>query len=389
MGTVERGAFRVGWGEATGAIADLGTFVPLVAALVLVNGLDGGSVLLMAGLVVIASGAIFRVPFPVQPLKALTAVAVALQLHPDVIHAAGIEIGFFLLLLSVDRLADVVSRAFTKPVVRSLQFGVGILLVRASYKLVVNPPAVFRGSPDAPWLAVLAVAGFVLIAWAVRKHAYVLALLALLAGLGAVASMAPPHLVAPSLHVPTLRWPDARHFGTAFVLLVIPQLPLTFGNAVVAITDVSHGYFGARAARVTPSRVCLSAGVANLASGFVGGMPMCHGAGGLTAHYRLGARRAGMNLLLGGSFVVLGLFFAAAVPEILGSLPLWLLASLLAYAGFRHALLVRDLRLKQMFVAIFAGGIGAVSGNLAITLVIALAVEHVSRFWLRRRIHTP
>ncbi|MGH2546258.1 MAG: putative sulfate/molybdate transporter, partial [Actinomycetota bacterium] len=99
------GRFRIGPGEATGAVADLGVLVPLAGSLILVNGLDPGAVLIGAGLLVVAAGLVFRVPFPVQPLKALTAVAVAERLSPDVIHAAGLEIGLFLLLLSVGRVA--------------------------------------------------------------------------------------------------------------------------------------------------------------------------------------------------------------------------------------------------------------------------------------------
>src|SRR5436190_15385955 len=92
--------FRFSLGDATGSVADLGIFVPLAAALILVNGLDATSVLLAAGLLLIAAGFVFKVPFPVQPLKALTAVAVAQKLAPGVIHAAGLEIGLFLLILS-------------------------------------------------------------------------------------------------------------------------------------------------------------------------------------------------------------------------------------------------------------------------------------------------
>jgi uncharacterized membrane protein len=87
-------------GDVSGALADLGILVPLTAALVVVNGLDVGSVLLLAGLLVVSAGLVFRIPFPVQPLKALTALAVAQSLAPDVIHAAGLEIGIVLMLIN-------------------------------------------------------------------------------------------------------------------------------------------------------------------------------------------------------------------------------------------------------------------------------------------------
>ncbi|MDP9406273.1 MAG: putative sulfate/molybdate transporter, partial [Actinomycetota bacterium] len=143
--------FRLGLSELSGAVADLGVFVPLAAALVLVNGLDAGTLLVSAGVLVVASGVAFRVPFPVQPLKALTAVAVAQRLGPDVIHAAGLLIGVFLLALSLRRVADAVARVFTRTVVRALQVGVGVLLVVTAVRLVVDPPAVFAATPPTPW----------------------------------------------------------------------------------------------------------------------------------------------------------------------------------------------------------------------------------------------
>ena len=156
-----RAPFRIGLGEATGAVADLGVMVPLATALILVNGLDAGSVLVCAGLLILVTGIVFRIPFPVQPLKALTAVAVAQQLSPDVIHAAGLEIAAVLLLLSVRHVADIVARVFTKPVVRALQLGVGVLLVITSIKLVLDPPDVFAATPATPWPWILMIAAFV------------------------------------------------------------------------------------------------------------------------------------------------------------------------------------------------------------------------------------
>jgi hypothetical protein len=102
-------------GDATGAVADLGVLVPLVAALILVNGLDAGAVFVGAGLLVLATGLVFKIPFPVQPLKALTAVAVARELSPDV--SRGLELAGFC--CSRWSVADLVARLFVKPVVRA------------------------------------------------------------------------------------------------------------------------------------------------------------------------------------------------------------------------------------------------------------------------------
>lgn len=370
------GGFTIGLGDASGGVADLGVMVPLATALILVNGLDAGAVLVCAGLLVVGSGLAFRIPFPVQPLKALTAVAVAQGLAPSVIHAAGLEIAAFLLLLSFHHVADLVARFFLKPVVRALQLGVGVLLILTAARLVSDPPDVFAGTPTSPWPLILGAAAFGAVAFAAQTRRYSAALLLFGVGLVATISATRPDLAAPELTLPSFDAPALRDFGTAFFLLVVPQLPLTFGNAVVAVNDLSHEYFGDAGRRVTPTRVCLSAGIGNTASALLGGMPMCHGAGGLTAHVRLGARTAGMNLLLGSALLVLGLFFAAQVPAVLGLLPVWVLAAFLAYAGLRHAWLVADLRGTALVVAVAAGLLGALLGNLAITAAIALLATH-------------
>jgi SulP family sulfate permease len=367
---------RLGTGDAAGAVADLGVFVPLAAALILVNGLDAGSVLLAAGGLVLVSGLFFRIPFPVQPLKALTAVAVAQGVAPDVIRAAGLEIGVVLLLLSIGNVADVVARVFTKPVIRALQFGVGVLLIVTAGKLVADPPSVFRQTLNSPWPMILAVAALVVVTMAVRRRRYGAALGILVVGVGWAVVGARPDLASPSIALPDIGIPSPAALASAFFLLVIPQIPLTFGNAVVAVSDLAHEYFGAAARRVSPSRVCLSCGLGNIASALLGGMPMCHGAGGLTAHFRLGARTATMSLLLGSVFLGLGLFFAPQVTAIIGLLPAWGLAAFLVYAGARHALLVLDLRRMSLVLAVGAGLIGSLLGNLAVTAITVLICDH-------------
>lgn len=366
-------------GDAAGAVADLGVLVPLAAALILVNGVDPSAALLGAGALTLASGLVFGIPFPVQPLKALTAVAVAERLAPEVIHAAGLEIGAILLLLSVGRVADGIARVFTKPVVRALQFGVGVLLIVTAGRLVVDPPDVFRGTPASPWPILLTVTAFAIVVWSAKTRRFGAALGMLAAGAAAAWVMVRPELAGPSLSLPTIGFPPLSAFASAFFLLVIPQIPLTFGNAVVAVSDLAHEYFGEAARRVTPWRVCLSCGIGNIASAVAGGMPMCHGAGGLTAHVRLGARTPAMNVLLGSALAILGLFYAPQVTLILGLLPAWALGAFLAYAGLRHALLVRDLGGVALGIAVASGLAGAAFGNLAITAAAALAFEHGRR----------
>ena len=361
-------------GDVSGALADLGILVPLTAALVVVNGLDVGSVLLMAGLLVVTAGLVFRIPFPVQPLKALTALAVAQHLAPDVIHAAGLEIGVVLLAMSLTGLATWLSKLFTKPVIRALQFGVGWLLVVTAVKLVLKPPAVFVHSPSSRTgllLAALTVGLVMIAAW---RRWYVLSIVLVVVGVIVTLLVEQPSFGGPSIDLPTFSFPPWSVFGTAFVLLVIPQIPLTYGNAVVGVSDLAHQQFGERADRVSPARVALVCGLGNVVSATFGGMPMCHGSSGLSAHVRMGAQTWKMNAMLGGVLVTLGIFFSDQVLEMFGLLPVWILGGFLAYAGIRHALLVLDLAPLQIAIAVAAAAVGIWTSNLAYTTAIALVV---------------
>lgn len=366
-------------GDLSGAVADLGVFVPLTAALVVVNGLRPGPVLVAAGLLVILSGLRFDLPWPVQPLKALTAIAVGQGLSADLVHAGGLLVGICLLLLTATGWTPRLATWFTRPVIRSLQLGVGGLLVISALRLVAAPPPVFA-SPLSPGRALSLLAVTVItVAVAAWRRWYGAGLAVAAAGTLLALMTAPPRLGMVSPAVPLPAMPDLGLLPAAFVLLVVPQLPLTFGNAVVGVSDLAREHFGHRAQRVTPSRVAISAGLANVGSAVIGGMPMCHGSSGFTAHVRLGARNASMNLVLGTALLVVGIVLPGQVLALFGALPMWALGGFLAYAGLRHALLVADLRGGELVCAVVAGGLGLATGNLAVTTVLALALAHVPR----------
>ena len=102
-------------------------------------------------------------------------------------------------------------------------------------------------------------------------------------------------------------WPSVDDLLWVLPILVLPQIPMTIGNAIISNTDITQEYFGERAKRATYRSMANSQGLADIASFFFGGIPMCHGAGGLAAHYRFGARTAGSNVIIGGIFVLLAL----------------------------------------------------------------------------------
>ena len=121
----------------------------------------------------------------------------------------------------------------------------------------------------------------------------------------------------------------------------------------------------------------LSQGLANAAAFFFGGMPMCHGAGGLAAHYRFGARTAGSNITIGAIFVVLALLFGEAIVPVLRLMPLAILGVLLTFAGIQLALMIQDLTdRKDFFVVLLMLGLTLVF-NLAVAFLTGIVVAYV------------
>jgi SulP family sulfate permease len=185
--------------------------------------------------------------------------------------------------------------------------------------------------------------------------------------------------VRPGWHMPPLLpfgWPSAEEFSFALLALVVPQLPMTVGNAVVANADLSRQYFGDQSHRVTYRGLTVSMGLANLASSAIGGMPLCHGAGGLAAHYRFGARTAGSNLMIGTVFIALGVFLGREALAVLHLLPMAVLGVLLVFAGAQLGLTVMDLQTrKEIFVCLVILGI-TLASNLAAGFLVGIAVAY-------------
>jgi SulP family sulfate permease len=130
----------------------------------------------------------------------------------------------------------------------------------------------------------------------------------------------------------------------------------------------------AHSGRLTNRKVCVSMALANFLSFCLGGMPLCHGAGGLAAHYRFGARTAGSNLMIGGLFVVLALLLGERIVAVLNLLPMAILGILLVFAGIQLAVTIMDLnRPKDYFVATLILGI-TLASNLAAGFIAGMLV---------------
>jgi len=179
-----------------------------------------------------------------------------------------------------------------------------------------------------------------------------------------------------------LHTPSAADFRTAFVLLVLPQIPLTLGNAVMGTADTCCSLFGRgpETRRATYRAFAATMGLVNAIGGWFGAMPMCHGAGGLAAHYRFGARTGGSNLMIGGLFLLIALVFGKIAVSLLTAIPQAVLGVLLLLAGLELGLLVRDLtEKKDLFVSLLIAVVALATTNMGVAFAAGMAASWLIR----------
>ncbi len=373
--------------EMAGAVADLGVFVPIAVALIVKNGLSPTAVLLPAGLLYVLAGLFYRVPVPVQPLKAFGAIAIAKGLGSNEIAAGSLLMGVVFVVLGISGWLDRVARIFPHPIIRGIQLSVGLLFCRLAWTLTTTRPVEFSDHTQPTWwllggTVVVIGAAFLL------RHRNVSLFLVALAAAGIVLGFHGPLTLGSSpILLPEL---SIQTFTTAAKWLVLPQLPLTFANACLATADAAGTYFGPAAERVRPGRLALSLGFANLLAGALSGMPVCHGAGGMTAHRSFGARTGGAPIMLGTVLLILALVVGASLATLLAAFPLPILAGLLAVSGLLHTALLKDLRHPYHWTLALVVGVTGFVSNLAVALCVALLIWWVGKaaLLLRRRFRT-
>jgi SulP family sulfate permease len=384
--------------ELAGSLGDLGTLLPIAIAMVLVNGLNPMGLFFSIGVFYIISGLYFGVTVPVQPMKVIGAYAIATALSGDQILASSLLMGACLLISGLTGAIDLIRRATPQAVIRGVQLSTGTLLMSGGVKFMIGTSR-FQAMQDAvePYLAFqsvgpvpisLIIGGLaaVLTLFLLDNKRFPAGLIVVLGGLltglalGARIDMQGQAL---GLYLPEILpfgWPGKMDFSFALFALVLPQLPMTLGNAVLAYTDLSKQYFAERSHKVTNRAACISMALANFFSFFLGGMPLCHGAGGLAAHYRFGARTAGSNLMIGLIFLLLALVLGSNVISMLNLLPMAVLGVLLVFAGSQLTLTVMDLTTrKDFFVATLILGI-TLASNLAVGFISGLIVAHILKW---------
>ena len=323
--------------EIAGSLGDLGTFLPLLVGMSAQNGLSFASALFFAGLFNIVTGLIFSIPLAVQPMKAIAAVALTEGLTAPQIVAAGATVSLVLLVLGVTGWIEWLNRIVPRSVVRGLQLALGLSLLMKGMQMVAGTNQ-WLGADS--YLTGLVCTIIVLLLFFSRRVPAALVLFGF--GLGLAVWTHPEVIGSLGIGVTLPAWapPAWSDFVSAFPQAALPQIPLTTLNSVIAVCALSADLFPDR--RAEPRAVAVSVGMMNLVACWFGGMPMCHGAGGLAGQYRFGARTNGSILFLGTVKLLLAIVFGSSLMTLCVAFPASVLGVLLAFAGMELALVCRD-----------------------------------------------
>lgn len=364
--------------ELSGAFGDLGTLVPFLIAYLAIVKMDPAGVLLGFGIVMIATGLWYRTPFPVQPMKtigtAAATQAAGIAVTPGIVVGAGLATAVIWLVLGATGLAKRLAELIPRSTLLGVVMGLGFSFMITGTRMMAS----------APWVAAA------LLAFALLAHSRLPVMLLLLAA-GIVMALAGEPALGSQLAAiePGLRWPDfawstlsAADLWAGAFLLAIPQLPLTFGNALLAITRENNRLFPDRS--VEERGVAISTGLANAWTSAIGGVPVCHGAGGMAGHVKFGARTGGATVMLGVLLTALALFFSGSVHVLLRLFPDPVLGVILFVAGAELALSSKEDSGEHVerFVLLTTAALTVV--HVGVAVVYGILAYHASkRGWMR------
>lgn len=371
-------AARLSAPDVMGAFGDCALLLPVLTLLTSKISFSPVLLFLSVGILYLVSGYLFKVPMAVQPLKALVASALAGAATIVEVRVAAVILALLLLMILNSRKLLDTLKSVPRHIVHGLQLGLGILLLVQCISIL--GPLSWVG-----WVFLLGVATFAMREWVRSPLLFgIVAMIGLLwAFTGAMSEPAVALSLGSATQSSTLGGP--RFW--VLMSLVLPQLALTLGNSVLATEQVCKRYFGERAGAVTHERLLKSIGIGNLVSASLGGLPFCHGSGGVTAHYVAGARTQKSNYVAGVFFVVCAILASAGQFSQL-NLNRWIVAGLLSATAVTHMKLAQSSLQKrgsfEFVVCVSMAVTTLVTRNLLWASLIGLSLVAVHKLYYPR-----
>src|ERR1700743_2521822 len=127
--------------EWAGAFGDLGTLIPFVVAYIAVLKIEPFGILFSFGSAMLICGLYYKTPFPVQPMKAIGAVAATQAAQTAVItqgavYSAGLVTGAIWLILGLTGAATRIAKLIPRTVVIGIVLGLGLGFMLEGIKMM-------------------------------------------------------------------------------------------------------------------------------------------------------------------------------------------------------------------------------------------------------------
>ncbi len=372
-----RARIRFDRNELSGAFGDIGTDFALVVGMILASGLDVTSSLVMFGAMQILTGLLYGLPMPAEPLKAVAVIVIAQKVSGNVLYGGGLAIGIAMLLLSVTGAINWLARVVPKSVVRGIQLGLGLQLAG----LALSNYARADGMPG----HVLAGVAFVISVLLLGNRRFPPALFVIL--LGVIYAFTFKIHASDLVHgagfaLPHFHVPSGGDMWIGFLLLALPQIPLSLGNSILATKQVAQDLFPEQSEHLTVRKIGLTYSIMNVINPFFSGIPTCHGSGGMVGHYTFGARTGGSVVLYGSMYLALGLFLSGSFQAAINLFPKPILGVILLFEALNLVLLIGDMvSAKWEFGVVVLTGLICVGlpYGYVIGLVVGTLLAHLAR----------
>lgn len=353
--------------EISGAFGDIGTDLPILIGMILASDLNITNVFVVYGILQIITALVYGIPMPVQPLKAVAMIVITQKISSDIIFGGGLAIGFFMFIITVTGLLVVIQKYLPKAVIRGIQFGLGLQLATIAMKEYI-PSDNFNGY-------ILAIISFILILILIGSKKYPPAIFIII--LGIIYSLIfsiDYNIDSFNVSLSFISFNNNVSIDnviTGFLILALPQIPLSLGNSIFATHQIITDYFPEKKVKI--NKIGFTYSFMNFIAPFFSGVPVCHGSGGIAGHYTFGGRTGGSTFIYGLIYLTIGLFFSDSFVSVIKVFPKPVLGVILLFEGLALLLLIKDI-LNQKFNLIIALLVALLANGLPYGYLIGIIV---------------
>ncbi len=354
--------------ELGGALGDWGTLIPFVIGYISIVGLNPSGIFLCLGITNIVLGIRYNLPLPVQPQKTIGTVALAQKWTPNMVISTGIGTGAIWCVLGFSKKLNWLVQKVPIFCVRGIQLGLAFILGWSALILFMDN-------------LLLGFISILIIIFLMNSKTIPSAIILTLMGIGIIFWSGSIVLSDIVFGIPALEFqiPTLENLFWGMILAGFAQLFLTLTNVMIATVSLAKELFPEKEGVIDANSLALNMGAMNLITPFLGGMPTCHGSGGLAAQYAFGARTGGSMILEGLMELFLGFFFSETLLMLFISFPKAILGTMLIYTAFLLGKIsFKDFNLKT-FPIILISAIICFLVNISLGFLIGLAIYLIFR----------